>query len=75
MLLTTQYLDEADALADRIVVIDDGTVIAEGTAAQLKDKVGGSVVVVRPADPADGERALAAADAPSATPSAAPAAS
>ena len=40
ILLTTQYLDEADQLADRIVVIDGGKVIAEGTAAQLKSKVG-----------------------------------
>src|SRR3981081_278098 len=38
--LTTQYLDEADQLADRIVVIDDGKVIAEGTASALKSKVG-----------------------------------
>jgi ABC-2 type transport system ATP-binding protein len=40
ILLTTQYLDEADQLADRIVVIDGGKVIAEGTAKQLKSKVG-----------------------------------
>lgn len=43
IILTTQYLAEADELADRIVVIDRGTVIAEGTPAQLKDLVGGSV--------------------------------
>jgi ABC-2 type transport system ATP-binding protein len=41
VLLTTQYLDEADLLADRIVVIDQGTVIAEGTSQQLKARVGG----------------------------------
>lgn len=40
ILLTTQYLDEADQLADRIIVIDGGKVIAEGTAKQLKSKVG-----------------------------------
>lgn len=40
ILLTTQYLEEADQLADRIVVIDDGKVIAEGTASELKSKVG-----------------------------------
>jgi ABC-2 type transport system ATP-binding protein len=40
ILLTTQYLEEADQLADRIVVIDDGVVIAEGTAKELKAKIG-----------------------------------
>lgn len=40
LLLTTQYLEEADQLADRIVVIDDGVVIAEGTPSELKSKIG-----------------------------------
>jgi ABC-2 type transport system ATP-binding protein len=42
LLLTTQYLDEADELADRIVVVDHGRAIADGTAAQLKAQVGGA---------------------------------
>ncbi len=44
LLLTTQYLDEADELADEIVVIDHGLVIASGTAEDLKDRVGGDVL-------------------------------
>lgn len=44
VLLTTQYLEEADALADRVVVVDRGAVIAEGTAAQLKSAVGSAHV-------------------------------
>jgi oleandomycin transport system ATP-binding protein len=53
VLLTTQYLDEADRLAGEIVVIDHGRVIASGTSAQLKAKVGGQTLDVRPAEPAD----------------------
>ena len=46
VLLTTQYLEEADRLANKIVVIDHGLVVAEGTAAQLKSKVGGERIDV-----------------------------
>ncbi|MFY0408196.1 ATP-binding cassette domain-containing protein [Solicola sp. PLA-1-18] len=53
ILLTTQYLEEADQLADRISVIDHGRVIAEGTSGQLKASVGSGAVKVRVADPAD----------------------
>jgi oleandomycin transport system ATP-binding protein len=53
VLLTTQYLDEADRLASEIAVIDRGRVIATGTAAELKAKVGRQTLDVRPADTAD----------------------
>jgi len=46
VLLTTQYLDEADALADRVAVIDHGVIVAQGTPAELKARVGGEVVLV-----------------------------
>ncbi|MEV0101249.1 ATP-binding cassette domain-containing protein [Nocardia sp. NPDC050789] len=51
VLLTTQYLEEADVLSDNIIVIDKGTVIAEGTADALKEKTGGSYCEVVPLDP------------------------
>ncbi|GEM31045.1 daunorubicin resistance protein DrrA family ABC transporter ATP-binding protein [Nocardia neocaledoniensis NBRC 108232] len=51
VLLTTQYLEEADVLSDNIIVIDKGTVIAEGTADQLKAKTGGSFCEIVPLDP------------------------
>ena len=57
VLLTTQYLDEADRLATEIAVIDHGRVIATGTAAELKAKIGKQTLDVRPADPADLTRA------------------
>jgi oleandomycin transport system ATP-binding protein len=50
ILLTTQYLDEADALADEIAVIDHGRVIANGTPDELKAKTGAQTLAVRPAD-------------------------
>ncbi|GAA1455705.1 ATP-binding cassette domain-containing protein [Williamsia maris] len=51
ILLTTQYLEEADQLADRIAVIDRGRVVAEGTADGLKSSVGSSALVLTPAEP------------------------
>jgi ABC-2 type transport system ATP-binding protein len=57
VLLSTQYLDEADQLADRIAVIDHGRVIAEGTPGQLKLSVGGGALHVRLREP--GERPVA----------------
>ncbi|MEO6826087.1 MAG: ATP-binding cassette domain-containing protein [Microbacteriaceae bacterium] len=57
VLLTTQYLEEADQLADDIAVIDDGRVIAEGTSDQLKAQIGGHRVVVALVDASDSDAA------------------
>jgi ABC-2 type transport system ATP-binding protein len=51
--LTTQYLEEADHLADRVGIIDHGHIVAEGTPAALKAEIGRATVEVEPADPAD----------------------
>jgi ABC-2 type transport system ATP-binding protein len=51
VLLTTQYLEEADRLADRIAIVDQGRLISEGTGDQLKDRVGGAVLEVTVPEP------------------------
>ena len=56
VLLTTQYMEEAEYLADQIVLLDAGRVVASGTADQLKDQIGGDILEVRVADSADLER-------------------
>lgn len=58
LLLTTQYLEEADVLADRIAVIDRGTVIADGTATELKAQLGATVLELRFADHASAAAAV-----------------
>jgi ABC-2 type transport system ATP-binding protein len=55
--LTTQYLEEADVLADRVGIIDHGKIVAEGTPAELKASVGRPTVEVIPADPEERQRA------------------
>jgi len=59
LLLTTQYLEEADQLADRIAVIDRGKVIAEGTGNDLKDRVGGQILEVELSSAGQRDRAQA----------------
>jgi oleandomycin transport system ATP-binding protein len=63
VMLTTQYLDEADALADEIVVMNGGRVVAHDTPDGLKRRVGGQSLRVRPADPARLPEVLALLDA------------
>ena len=60
VLLTTQYLDEADQLANEIVVIDKGRVIAKGTADTLKDQIGGDRIEITIADVAKANAAATA---------------
>ncbi len=60
VVLTTQYLEEADRLADQIAIIDRGRLVASGTGDELKSRLGRDVVDVRVADEADLERAAAA---------------
>jgi ABC-2 type transport system ATP-binding protein len=55
--LTTQYLEEADVLANRVGIIDHGRIVAEGTPGRLKAEVGRPTVEVVPVDPDDGDRA------------------
>jgi ABC-2 type transport system ATP-binding protein len=57
--LTTQYLEEADELADRVGIIDHGRIVAEGTPGLLKAQVGRPTVEVVPAEPAERDRAAA----------------
>src|SRR3954452_23209547 len=60
--LTTQYLEEADRLADRVAIIDSGHIVASGTPAALKDEIAEPSVEVLPADPANHDRAQAVLD-------------
>jgi ABC-2 type transport system ATP-binding protein len=57
--LTTQYLEEADQLADRIGIIDEGTIVAEGTPAALKAEIGRPTVEATPREPGERERLAA----------------
>jgi ABC-2 type transport system ATP-binding protein len=57
--LTTQYLEEADVLADRVGIIDHGRIVAEGAPGELKAEIGRPTVEVVPSDPAESDRAAA----------------
>lgn len=58
VLLTTQYLEEADRLADDIIVINEGTIAAQGSAAELKSRIGETLLAVTVADEAEARRAV-----------------
>src|SRR5690606_3491709 len=58
VLLTTHYLDEADALCDRLVIVDHGRIVAEGTPEALKKELAADVVTLRLDDPVAGRRLL-----------------
>jgi daunorubicin resistance ABC transporter ATP-binding subunit len=60
ILLSTQYLEEADELAQRIAVLDRGRIVAEGTPDELKARMGGARLRLRPVNPSDGGRVAAA---------------
>ncbi|MEU7314700.1 ATP-binding cassette domain-containing protein [Streptomyces sp. NPDC007083] len=60
VLLTTQYMEEAEQLAEELTVIDRGRIIAEGRVPELKAKVGGRTLEVRPADPGELQRMVGA---------------
>jgi len=57
--LTTQYLEEADQLADRVGIIDGGEIVAEGTPDELKAEIGKPSLEIAPRDPSEGDRVLA----------------
>jgi ABC-2 type transport system ATP-binding protein len=57
VVLTTHYLEEADQLCDRVVIVDEGRIVAGGTPAELKAKVAGATVTLSVADPAERSRA------------------
>ncbi|GLW04963.1 daunorubicin resistance protein DrrA family ABC transporter ATP-binding protein [Microtetraspora sp. NBRC 13810] len=59
VLLTTHYLEEADALCDRLIIVDQGVVVAEGTPAELKRRLAGDVVTLRVGDAATAREVLA----------------